>query len=85
VDKPFQPHKPQYLTDDLSDLNQFGLNATLHHTPGHSDGSISIALDSGDIIIGDILKCGMMSGALFPTQPGYHCLVSANFIPNAFG
>lgn len=59
----------------LSDLSEFGLNATLHHTPGHSEGSISIALDSGDIIIGDILMCGMMGGAFFPTQPGYHYFI----------
>lgn len=75
VDKPFQPHKPQHLADNLSDLSEFGLNATLHHTPGHSEGSISIALDSGDIIIGDILMGGMMGGAFFPTQPGYHYFI----------
>jgi hydroxyacylglutathione hydrolase len=75
VDKPFQPHKPHHLADNLSDLSQFGLNATLHHTPGHSEGSISIALDSGDIIIGDILMGGMMGGAFFPAQPGYHYFI----------
>jgi glyoxylase-like metal-dependent hydrolase (beta-lactamase superfamily II) len=60
VDKPFQPHTPQHLADNLS---------------GHSEGSISIALDSGDIIIGDILMGGMMGGAFFPTQPGYHYFI----------
>jgi len=58
VDKPFQLYKPQHLADNFSDLSQFGLNATLHHTPGHSEGSISISLDSGDVIIGDILMGG---------------------------
>lgn len=75
VDKPFEPHRPQHLADDFSDLSQFGLNATLYHTPGHSEGSISIALDSGDIIIGDILMGGMMGGALFSTLPGYHYFI----------
>jgi glyoxylase-like metal-dependent hydrolase (beta-lactamase superfamily II) len=75
VDKPFQPYKPQHLADNFSDLNEFGLNAMLHHTPGHSEGSISIALDSGDIIIGDILMGGIMGGAFFPTQPGYHYFI----------
>lgn len=75
VDKPFKPHKPEFLADEMSDLNQFGLNATLHHTPGHSEGSISIALDSGDIIMGDILMGGMMGGAIFPSQPGYHYFI----------
>lgn len=41
----------------------------LHHTPGHSEGSISITLDSGDIIMGDILMGGMMGGAFYPPDP----------------
>jgi glyoxylase-like metal-dependent hydrolase (beta-lactamase superfamily II) len=75
VDKPFKPYQPQHLSDTLSDLSQFGLNATIHHTPGHSEGSISIAFDSGDMIIGDILMGGMMGGAFFPTRPGYHYFI----------
>lgn len=75
VDKRFLPFTPDHLADTFSSLSQFGLNATLHHTPGHSEGSISIALDSGDIIIGDILMGGMMGGAFFPTRPGYHYFI----------
>lgn len=75
VDKPFKPYKPEYLADTISDLSQFGLNATIHHTPGHSNGSISIALDSGDVIMGDILMGGMMGGAFSPTRPGYHYFI----------
>ena len=75
VDKRFLPFTPDHLTDAMTDLRLFGLNATLHHTPGHSEGSISIALDSGDIIIGDILMGGMMGGAFFPSKPGYHYFI----------
>jgi len=75
VDKRFLPFTPDHLADAMTDLSQFGLNATLHHTPGHSKGSISIALESGDIIIGDILMGGMMGGAFFPSNPGYHYFI----------
>lgn len=75
VDKLFQPHKPCHLADNLSDLSQFGLDATLHHTPGHSEGSISIAFDSGDVIIGDILMGGIFGGTFFPSVPGYHYFI----------
>lgn len=75
VDKRFLPFTPDHLADAMTDLSHFGLNATVHHTPGHSEGSISIALESGDIIMGDILMGGMMGGAFFPRKPGYHYFI----------
>lgn len=75
VDKPFTPYQPDHLLDQMSDLSAFGMNAVVHHSPGHSEGSVSIAFDSGDIIIGDLLMGGMLGGTFFPSRPGYHYFI----------
>jgi len=41
-------------------LDGFGIGGVALHTPGHTDGSLSVVLDSGDAITGDLL-----AGALF--------------------
>ena len=36
-------------------LDEFGLAATVMHTPGHTDGCISVLLDDGSAIVGDLV------------------------------
>jgi glyoxylase-like metal-dependent hydrolase (beta-lactamase superfamily II) len=58
--------EPSVLLKDADQLDNYGLNATVIHTPGHTDGSLSLLID-GMAIIGDL-----MAGSLFyPNQPDY--------------
>jgi hydroxyacylglutathione hydrolase len=44
------------LVDDSFDLSEYGLSGKVVHTPGHSRGSLSIALDNGEALIGDMVR-----------------------------
>ena len=48
------------------------LQFSVHETPGHTPGSISVILDSGDAIIGDVIMGGYAGGAIRPTKPNFH-------------
>jgi hydroxyacylglutathione hydrolase len=64
-------HKPQgvepdIVIDDDFDLEKFGIAGRIIHTPGHTSGSLSVILDSGDAIVGDLI------GSLFKKKrPSY--------------
>jgi len=49
----FEPNL--YLKDGQS-LQEFGLDATVIHTPGHTKGSLVILTSEGDLIVGDTLS-----------------------------
>jgi glyoxylase-like metal-dependent hydrolase (beta-lactamase superfamily II) len=40
--------------DEGLDLNPYGVSGTVVHTPGHSAGSVSVVLSSGDAMVGDL-------------------------------
>jgi glyoxylase-like metal-dependent hydrolase (beta-lactamase superfamily II) len=42
------------LDDQGLALDEFGIPGRVLHTPGHSPGSVSILLDTGDAIVGDL-------------------------------
>jgi len=44
------------LVDDSFDLSDYGLSGKIIHTPGHSQGSISIILDNGETLVGDMVR-----------------------------
>lgn len=50
------PVKPERVFDEKLDLDDHGLAGQLLHTPGHSPGSSSIILESGECLIGDLLR-----------------------------
>jgi glyoxylase-like metal-dependent hydrolase (beta-lactamase superfamily II) len=52
---PIEPFAPDVWLDDEQSLREFGINARVVHTPGHTAGSISIALDDGTLLVGDAL------------------------------
>lgn len=56
-DKPdtFTPVQPNIVIEDNFDLKPYGVDGKLIHTPGHSDCSISVVLDSGEAIVGDMI------------------------------
>jgi glyoxylase-like metal-dependent hydrolase (beta-lactamase superfamily II) len=49
------------LIDDEFDLADYGISGKVIHTPGHSPSSISIILDSGEALVGDLVR-GVMPG-----------------------
>lgn len=42
------------LSESRRILNEFGIYGQIFHTPGHSDDSISLWLDEGDLFVGDL-------------------------------
>lgn len=48
--------EPDILMEDTFDLSGYGVSGTVIHTPGHSKGSISIVLDNGEALIGDMVR-----------------------------
>jgi hydroxyacylglutathione hydrolase len=47
---------PDILVDDMFDLSEYGLSSKIIHTPGHSQGSMSIILDNGETLVGDMVR-----------------------------
>jgi glyoxylase-like metal-dependent hydrolase (beta-lactamase superfamily II) len=47
------------LEDDDFSLESFGINGRIIHTPGHTSGSMSILLDTGDAFVGDLAVNGL--------------------------
>jgi glyoxylase-like metal-dependent hydrolase (beta-lactamase superfamily II) len=57
--KLLHPHLPKIKADIVLDdegmsLNAYGIPGKVVYTPGHSQGHVSILLDSGDAIVGDM-------------------------------
>ncbi len=55
------------LVDDSLDLAEFGVEGTVIHTPGHSNGSLSLITADGSAIVGD-----MVGGRRKPALPGVY-------------
>jgi len=49
------------------DLSEYGVDARIIHTPGHTPGSVCVAVGEEHIIIGDLLMGKIMN----PAKPGY--------------
>ncbi len=50
-----EPFVPDVTLEAGQALGEFGLEARIIHTPGHTAGSVSIVFDDGQMIIGDAL------------------------------
>jgi glyoxylase-like metal-dependent hydrolase (beta-lactamase superfamily II) len=68
----FLPVKPDLLIDHEMDLGPYGVRGRVVFTPGHTAGSISVLLEGGQAIAGDLMMGGYLGGYLFPERPGYH-------------
>jgi hydroxyacylglutathione hydrolase len=63
----FPKFKPDILiTDEPYSLSMYGIDGNIIHTPGHTVGSISVILDSGEAFIG----CMAHNGFPFRLRPG---------------
>ena len=52
--------EPDILIEDEKDLNKFGIEGKIIHTPGHTPGSVSVILPGDEVIIGDLIMRGML-------------------------
>jgi hydroxyacylglutathione hydrolase len=50
----FEPYDPEIVVDGDYDLRPHGYPGTVVATPGHTEGSLSVVLDSGDALVGDM-------------------------------
>ena len=69
---PFSPIQATIQVKDEMKLDEFGVDAVVRSTPGHTAGSISVILANGDAIIGDIMMGGYLGGLVFPSRPNHH-------------
>lgn len=57
------PTDPDIVVEDKEfDLNPYGVAGKIIYTPGHVDSSISVVLDSGEAIIGDMILTSPFTG-----------------------
>jgi len=59
--------EPDILIDESLELEEYGIRGRVIHTPGHSPGCVSVLLNSGDAIAGDLIFPSIPSGK--PTLP----------------
>lgn len=60
-----------YLEDGMR-LDDFGIAGVVRQTPGHTAGSVSLLLDDGAAIVGDVLMGGYMGGNIAGNRPMPH-------------
>lgn len=60
LDEHFEPFEPDLLFREAISLEPYGTRARILPTPGHTLGSISVLLPSGEAIIGDVLRGSLM-------------------------
>jgi len=65
IQRPFDTVTPDVImTTDVFDLSEFGVSAQVRHTPGHTPGSVSVLLDDGRVIAGDVAASGILLGGI---------------------
>jgi hydroxyacylglutathione hydrolase len=52
----YERFTPDIYLEDGQDLSPYGLDAKVIHTPGHSNGSISVLTAEGDLFCGDLFN-----------------------------
>ena len=73
-DSRFEAAPPDVVFGHTLSLHVFGAEGTVVHTPGHTIGSATVVLPTGDAIIGDLLMGGWLGGRLLPRRPTRHYL-----------
>lgn len=64
--EPYQAFTPDILLEDDARiaLDPYGIDGVARHTPGHTAGSISVELRSGDALVGDLIASGVLLGGV---------------------
>jgi glyoxylase-like metal-dependent hydrolase (beta-lactamase superfamily II) len=52
---PLETFTPDVILDDGQSLREFGFDARVIHTPGHTAGSVSVLWDDGTLFVGDAI------------------------------
>jgi glyoxylase-like metal-dependent hydrolase (beta-lactamase superfamily II) len=68
-----EPFEPDLLVRGETHLSDFGVEARIMPTPGHTPGSISVLTDDGDLVAGDLVATpllGLVKGR--PANPPFH-------------
>ncbi len=60
--RPTRPCEPDLVVDGARSLADFGVDGEIIPTPGHTPGSLSVRLSGGDVLSGDLLATGWMTG-----------------------
>lgn len=60
IDEPYQPFTPDITFREPFPLEPYGVKGSVVPTPGHTPGSSSVVLASGEAIIGDVLRGSMI-------------------------
>jgi glyoxylase-like metal-dependent hydrolase (beta-lactamase superfamily II) len=68
VDEPFEAFEPDILFRVELSLEAYGVRGKVVSTPGHTAGSASVVLASGEAIIGDVLR----GSIVWPNKAGPH-------------
>lgn len=61
---PYGTVNPDLTFESEFDLNPYGISGKVIHTPGHSDCSSSVLLDSGEALVGDMLIESPFTGGM---------------------
>lgn len=68
-----RPLHPDLLLTGEYGLAEHGIDGHVIHTPGHTPGSVSVLLDQGDLIAGDMLTGGFLGLLQYrPSNPPFH-------------
>ncbi|MGW4652171.1 MBL fold metallo-hydrolase [Kitasatospora sp. NPDC004289] len=70
---PVEPFEPSLAVTGETDLADFGLDARIVPTPGHTAGSVSVLTGDGDLVAGDLIAnsfMGLVPGR--PANPPFH-------------
>ncbi|MEU2062477.1 MBL fold metallo-hydrolase [Streptomyces sp. NPDC013455] len=68
-----EPVEPDLLLRGETDLDDFGIEARVMPTPGHTAGSVSVLTNRGDLVAGDLVAnslFGLVPGR--PANPPFH-------------
>lgn len=71
IERPFDSFTPDHVMQgERYDLSDWGVPVRLLHTPGHTPGSISVLLEDGRVIAGDLAASGILLGGIaFRNRP----------------
>lgn len=72
--KPFEAVTPDLILEEETSLADFGVDAKVIFTPGHTKGSLSV-LFQNEAVIGDVMMGGWMGGNLLGSRPNYHYFI----------
>lgn len=61
----YEPCTFDFLVDTKYNLNEIGFNAYILHTPGHTEGSMSLIIDNEIAIVGDTM-IGIFKKSVYP-------------------